>query len=325
MSRKDATSTNPALEQHAGLGEYADDIFLFMMEKERETLTLYPNYLRWRKPLVQTIFYAGSHFKIDTCVLAVGIMDRFASRKGKSTVTIAAHLLGLFEVAEDEQTLVTATYEMDIAIHDSLQWKALLLLAGTALMISSKYEENQSNQVGMAIVTFVLGIPGPAALYKRQIAKTERVLLQVLEWDLGVPGPLPFLRHFIYHQRSDSGDRTRRNEPYEACGAIGRSQDLRCRRESKLEQTRLELVGEICVRVAMAQSEFIWHDPCLLATVCFDLALYLLHSSRSGGVKYFFTHRYSSMLAETRSLMDWLLREESGCLQRFLSLFYSSS
>ncbi|EGU78793.1 hypothetical protein FOXB_10699 [Fusarium oxysporum f. sp. conglutinans Fo5176] len=73
-------------------------------------------------------------------------MDRFASRKGKSTVTIAAHLLGLFEVAEDEQTLVTATYEMDIAIHDSLQWKALLLLAGTALMISSKYEENQSNQ-----------------------------------------------------------------------------------------------------------------------------------------------------------------------------------
>jgi hypothetical protein len=244
---------------------------------------------------VQTIFNTPFSLKLDTCVLAVNLMDIFASRKGHFTVIVAVHLLGQFDAEDDGRIIATATWQTDMIADEATQWRALLLLAGTALMVASKYEENQSSQVGMAVVGHILGIHDFTKWYKSRLATIEMVFLQVIDWDLGVPGPLPFLRHFIHERRMRSEVAIRGNKDNEPCGDFHSNQEYERKRENTSEEAYVELVAESCIRMAMTQHDVTWYDPNVIARICHQLALYLVQSAKPDGYKNLFTDHDARM------------------------------
>jgi hypothetical protein len=305
---------------------------------------------------VQTIFNTPFSLKLDTCVLAVNLMDIFASRKGQSTVIVAVHLLRQLDAEDDGRIIGTATWQTGKIADEATQFRALLLLAGTALMVASKYEENQSSQVGMAVVAHVLGIDDFTKWYKSRLATIERVFLQVIDWDLGVPGPLPFLRHFIHEQRMRSEAAITGNKDNESYWNFHSNQEYALKKESASEEDYVELVAESCIRVAMTQHNVTWYGPNVIARICYLLALYLVQSFKPDGYKDLLTdhgarmenlafetqlstcqvrHAISTLLlhilndpfsdrsfcwwkilTETRGLTYWLLNEENLYLQQ---------
>jgi hypothetical protein len=238
---------------------------------------------------VQVIFEVPFSFKLDTYLLAVNLMDKFASKQGESVVTAAAtHLLGLFGIGEDEYNLATAAWRMGIAVDDATQWRSLLLVAGIALTVASKYEENQIHHVGMAVVRHLFGIHNLTRAIKSQLAKAESVFLQVIDWDLGLPGPLPFLRHLIFGLKWKYG---------------GNSEDAS-------EEALVELVAGSCIRIAMTHNDFIWHSPRVVAHICHELASCVIQSAKLNGYKRLITDHHVRMrcMASELKLNAWEVR-----------------
>ncbi|ENH66045.1 hypothetical protein FOC1_g10001952 [Fusarium oxysporum f. sp. cubense race 1] len=160
-----------------------------------------------------------------------------------------------FDAETDGCIIAVTTWQRDMIAHGATQWRALSLLAGTALMVASKYEENQNIQVGMAVIAEILQIHDFTKRQKRRLAIIERIFLQVIDWNLGVPGPLPFLQHFIHERRMRpeaviSGNET--NEQYENHHS---NQEYARKRASTSNEALVEVVAESCIRIAMTQHD----------------------------------------------------------------------
>ncbi|TXB98101.1 hypothetical protein FocTR4_00017021 [Fusarium oxysporum f. sp. cubense] len=238
------------------------------------------------------------------------VANVFASRKGPSTVIVAAHLLGQFDAETDGCIIAVTTWQRDMIAHGATQWRALSLLAGTALMVASKYEENQNIQVGMAVIAEILQIHDFTKRQKRRLAIIERIFLQVIDWNLGVPGPLPFLQHFIHERRMRpeaviSGNET--NEQYENHHS---NQEYARKRASTSNEALVEVVAESCIRIAMTQHDAAWYDPNVMAGICYQLALYVVQSAKPDGYKDLFTEHDARMiyLASRTKLSAWQVR-----------------
>ncbi|EWZ77778.1 hypothetical protein FOWG_17702 [Fusarium oxysporum f. sp. lycopersici MN25] len=310
MTNIDNHRASDSMNRVASTHEYAEDIYSFLMARDKEPLVLYPNYLRWRKPLVQTIFNTSFSFKLETCVLAVNLIDAFASRKGPSTVIVAAHLLGQFDAETDGCIIAIATWQRDMIAHGATQWRALSLLAGTALMVASKYEENQNIQVGMTVIAEILQIHDFTKRQKRRLAIIERIFLQVIDWNLGVPGPLPFLQHFIHERRMRPKAVISGNETNEQYDNHHSNQAYARKRASTPNEALVEVVAESCIRIAMTQHDAAWYDPNVMAGICYQLALYVVQSAKPDGHKDLFTEHDARMiyLASRTKLSAWQVR-----------------
>ncbi|EGU71739.1 hypothetical protein IWW34DRAFT_641872 [Fusarium oxysporum f. sp. albedinis] len=183
-----------------------------------------------------------------------------------------------FDADTDGCIIATATWQRDMIAHGATQWRALSLLAGTALMVASKYEENQN--------------------------------IQVIDWDLGVPGPLPFLQHFIHERRmrpeaAISGNET--NEQYENHHS---NQEYTRKRASTSNEALVQVVAESCIRIAMTQHDVAWYDSNVMAGICYQLALYVVQSAKPDGYKDLFTEHDARMiyLASRTKLIDIRMR-----------------
>ncbi|KAK2121998.1 hypothetical protein NOF04DRAFT_1197543 [Fusarium oxysporum II5] len=183
-----------------------------------------------------------------------------------------------FDAETDGCIIAVTTWQRDMIAHGATQWRALSLLAGTALMVASKYEENQN--------------------------------IQVIDWNLGVPGPLPFLQHFIHERRMRpeaviSGNET--NEQYENHHS---NQEYARKRASTSNEALVEVVAESCIRIAMTQHDAAWYDPNVMAGICYQLALYVVQSAKPDGYKDLFTEHDARMiyLASRTKLIDIRMR-----------------
>ncbi|EXL90061.1 hypothetical protein FOIG_16669 [Fusarium odoratissimum NRRL 54006] len=218
-----------------------------------------------------------------------------------------------FDAETDGCIIATATWQRDMIAHGATQWRALSLLAGTALMVASKYEENQNIQVGMAVIAEILQIHDFTKRQKRRLAIIERIFLQVIDWNLGVPGPLPFLQHFIHERRirpetAISGNET--NEQYENHHS---NQEYTRKRASTSNEALVQVVAESCIRIAMTQHDVAWYDPNVMAGICYQLALYVVQSAKPDGYTDLFTEhdarmKYLASRTKLTNLYDVLVR-----------------
>lgn len=156
------------------ISTYVEEVFSYMRELEIKTLPK-PNYmdnqseLKWQMRSLLVDWIIEVHYKLkllpETLFLAVNITDRFLSSRAVSTAK-------------------------------------LQLVAVSALLIASKYEEVVSPSVDNFVVLT------DRTYDNQEILKAERYMLHVLDFFLGFPSPMNFLRRASKADNYDIRNRT---------------------------------------------------------------------------------------------------------------------
>ncbi|KAI7831799.1 cyclin-like protein [Gamsiella multidivaricata] len=191
------TSYCPATEQARErendlmlVNEYAADIFQYMREMEvilapnvrhEEWMSTHIWQMRWEVVNILTQYHEHLNMHLETFFLAVNIFDRILS--------MLNHPSG------------------EVSARKQMHERQCMIVRGFAcLLIASKFEERNAN-VSLALFVYELrkfGIP----IEDEDFRKLERSFLRMIDYNLGWPGPMSFLRRCTIADGSEIKART---------------------------------------------------------------------------------------------------------------------